>query len=179
MHVEHLIKQKSYEHVVAVLRRDRLVFLGYCVVFLILLAIPPATYFLLAGLFPAPLESAVGFPVLALVASIYYLSVWLFFFTQFLDYYLDVWLVTNDRIVNIEQMGLFARTVSELDLYRIQDVTSEVNGFLPTMFNFGNVYIQTAGQHERFVFRQVPDPHGVRKNIVDLVAEDRKFHPGV
>lgn len=178
MHLEHFIKQKSYEHIELLLRRDQIVFFGYTVIFLVLAAAPAGIYWLFLSVFPDVLLHPLWYPLLVLVAALYYYSIWLFFFTEFLDYFLDVWLVTNDRIVNIEQQGLFARTISELDLFQIQDVTSEVKGILPTMFNFGNVYIQTAGQKERFVFRQIPDPHGARKKITDLVAEDRKFHPG-
>ena len=105
------------------------------------------------------------------------MGIWFFFFPQFVDYYLDAWVITNDRIVNVEQQGLFARTVSELDLYKIQDVTSEVRGLIPTLFNYGNVHVQTAGTQERFVFEQVPNPHEIRKRIMVLVDEDRKYHP--
>jgi uncharacterized membrane protein YdbT with pleckstrin-like domain len=114
--------------------------------------------------------------VLALGVSIYYLSIWLFFFTSFADYYLDLWTVTNDRIVSIDQQGLFARTISELDLYKIQDVTSETKGFFPSIFNYGNVYIQTAAEKERFLFKQVPNPNEIRQKVIELMEEDRKYH---
>ena len=45
-----------------------------------------------------------------------------------------------------------------------------------TMFNYGNVYIQTAGEAENFVFRNVPNPHHIREEIVRLAEEDRKHH---
>lgn len=176
MRVDNLIKQKSYEHLVLLLRRARIVFVGYVFAFAALLAIPVAVAWVLATYFWSVLTHPVGYPVLVLAGAVYLFSLWLFFFTQFVDFYLDVWIITNDRIVNIEQQGLFARTVSELDLYKVQDVTSDVRGVIPTFFNFGNVYIQTAGNVERFVFRQIPHPHTVRQRIADLIAEDRKYH---
>lgn len=179
MHVEHLIKQKSYEHVVLLLRTDAIIFIGFSLLFGFMLALPVGVYALFATLLPEVFTHPVWYPALVLIGSLYYLSVWLFFFTVFVDYYLDVWLVTNDRVVNILQHGLFARTISELDLYKVQDVTSEVKGFFQTMFNFGDVYIQTAGSVGRFVFHNIPDPHAVRTRIVDLISEDRKFHPTV
>ena len=97
-------------------------------------------------------------------------------FAAFLDYYLDTWIITNDRLLNIEQEGVFARTISELDLYKIQDATSEVKGILPSLFGYGNVHIQTAGETKRFELEQVPNPHEVRKLIMDLAEEDRKYH---
>ncbi len=103
-----------------------------------------------------------------LFLSAYYLSLWLYFFLVWVDYYLDVWIVTDERIINIEQEGLFNRVISEQQIVRVQDVTSEVRGLLPTFLDFGNVYVQTAGEKERFVFEQVPHPHNVKKIILDL-----------
>jgi uncharacterized membrane protein YdbT with pleckstrin-like domain len=96
------------------------------------------------------------------------LFIWIYAFFVWIDYYFDVWVVTNKRIVNIEQRGLFARNVSELNLEKIQDVTTEVHGFLPTMFNYGDVYIQTAAEKERFEFQKVPNPYGIKDTIMTL-----------
>ena len=114
--------------------------------------------------------------ILIFGGSIFFLFAWLFLFQLFLDYYLDSWIVTNRRILNIEQNGLFGRTVSELRLYRIQDVTARVNGFTKTMFNFGEVEIQTAGERERFMFEEIPNPNEVAKTILELSETDRTDH---
>lgn len=127
---------------------------------------------ILAGLFPHELFN----PLVILFTSIFYLYVWLFMFFSFVDYYLDVWIVTNERIINIEMKGLFSRTASEQKLYRVQDVTSEIQGFFATIFNFGTVYIQTAGEQQRFIFKQISHPDLVAKKINTLVEENKKFH---
>ncbi len=115
-------------------------------------------------------------PIVILFVSLYYLYIWLFAFHSFVDYYLDVWIVTNHRVVNIEQKGLFARQVSEQKLYRIQDVTSELKGLIGTFLDFGTVYVQTAGEEARFIFKQIPHPQNVAQKINQLVEENRKFH---
>jgi len=172
--------QKSYEKVVYLLRRHWITFFGSAFFYAILLAIPLGFYVFIGYAFPDILANLltgqVLFPIVVLAVSIYYLSIWLFLFTGFIDYYLDLWTVTTDRIVSIEQEGLFSRTISEVDLYKIQDVTSEVNGFLPTVFNYGTIYIQTATEKERFVFEQVPNPNEIRERILGLAEEDRKYH---
>lgn len=96
------------------------------------------------------------------------LFIWLYVFLIWVDYYFDVWIITNERIVNIEQKGLFNREVSELRFSRIQDVTSVVDGFVPTILNFGDVYVQTAAEEERFVFRQIPDPYTIKDMVMRL-----------
>jgi ABC-type multidrug transport system fused ATPase/permease subunit len=172
--------QKSYEKVVYILRRHWITFLGAMCFYAILLAIPAGFYVFIGYAFPDILANLLNgrtlFPIVVLVVSLYYLSIWLFLFTAFIDYYLDLWTITTDRIVNIEQAGLFSRTISEADLYKIQDVTSEVKGLLPTIFNYGTVYIQTATEKERFVFEQVPNPNEIREKIIQLAEEDRKYH---
>lgn len=176
MHLDHLIRQKSYEKLVFLLRRHILVMVGKFLGFILLAAVPIGVFVLISENVPTLLTGRISYPIVILGASIYYLYITLFFFTSFVDYYLDVWIVTNDRVVSIEQHGLFSRTIAELDLYKIQDVTSEVHGVIPTMFNFGSVHIQTAGAEARFVFEQIHKPDEIRKAIVDLVATDRKYH---
>lgn len=100
--------------------------------------------------------------------NIFFIFIWMIFFLIWIDYYFDVWIVTEKRIVNIEQKGLFSRAVSELELEKIQDITTEVKGVIPTFLNFGDLYIQTAAEQERFLFRNIPDPYGVKNMIMNL-----------
>lgn len=96
------------------------------------------------------------------------LFIWIYGFLVWIDYYFDVWIITNERIVNIEQKGLFVRHVSELDFSRVQDVTCTVEGLIPTVLNFGNVHVQTAGEKVRFAFRNVPDPYAIKDAVMRL-----------
>lgn len=117
----------------------------------------------------ALLEGQYAGPIIVLVASIYVLATWLFAFLEFTDYYLDTWIVTNERIINVEQKGLFTRVASELHLSSIEDATSEVGGPIRTFLDYGNVYIQTAGEKTRFVFKSVPHPEVVKQTVVQLI----------
>ncbi|MEA1926398.1 MAG: PH domain-containing protein [Patescibacteria group bacterium] len=100
--------------------------------------------------------------------SFLYMFFWCLVFIVWIDYYLDVWIVTDQRIVNIEQKGLFRREISELEHSKIQDVTTEIHGIIATLLKFGYVYVQTAGERSRFVFKQVPNPVLVRTLIMKL-----------
>lgn len=116
------------------------------------------------------------------IESFLFMIFWLILFIIWIDYYLDVWIVTNQRIVNIEQLGLFRRRVSEMEHNKIQDVTSKVRGVFPTLFKYGYVYIQTAGTTERFVFKQVPKPVKIRNIIMQLqkrAIKEQKREEGV
>jgi hypothetical protein len=113
-------------------------------------------------------------PIIVLFACSYLLLTWLFTFLQLTDYYLDVWIVTNERIINIEQKGLFTRVASELHLSAVEDTTSEVKGMLHTFLDYGQVHIQTAGERTRFIFKNIPHPEQVKETIVKLVHAIRK-----
>lgn len=112
-----------------------------------------------------------------IISSIYYLSICLFFYHAFLDYYLDVFVVTTERIISIEQNGIFSRTIAEQRLFRIQDVTSEVKGIFPTFLNYGNLFIQTAGTKQRFTFQEISDPAKMAEKINKLVEYSKVKHP--
>ena len=49
------------------------------------------------------------------------LFLWIYTFIIWVDYYLDIWIITTERIINVEQKGLFVRNVSELRHVRVQD----------------------------------------------------------
>jgi uncharacterized membrane protein YdbT with pleckstrin-like domain len=100
--------------------------------------------------------------------------VWVAFFIIFIDYYLDVWVVTAQRIVNIEQRGLFRREIATLDLTKIQDVSMTQEGLIPTVLNYGDVTIQTAGSFPHFVFKQVRNPSGIKDVIINAAEEITK-----
>lgn len=174
--VDSLIHTKSYEHVVRVIRRHGITFTIYILIFLALICIPPIAYYLFEAAFANALQGPAATPILVMIGSSYYLSLALFFYSFFVEFYLDCWILTNDRLVDVRQISLFARTVAEVDLYQVQDVSSEVKGFFPSVFNYGNVYLQTAGPVPKFILLNVPNPDGLRQQILDLASEDKKFH---
>lgn len=166
------------EKLVAHIRRHWLVFFRIFLFFFSLALIPIALYFFLPLVWPGVLNSPVSYPILLILALIYYLLTLVFFFTAWTDTYLDVWTVTTHRVINREQNGLFNRVVSELHLEDIQDVTAEQKGFLATIFGFGQVYVQTAGERERFVFEQIPQPYETAK-IIQKLNENLKSVPHI
>ena len=162
-----------------VLRRHPFIIITKLAFWLVVALAPVLLYFFAQDTMPFIFDNSIMYPISILFTSVYYLYLWLFAFHSFVDYYLDVWIVTNYRIINIEQHGLFARTVSEQELSRIQDVTSELKGFFSTMLDFGTVYIQTAGEKVRFVFKQIPDPYGVSREITKLAEQSRQEHQAI
>jgi len=117
----------------------------------------------LPGLFETPFT-----PVVKLFTQVYTLFLVTSLFLVWLFYFLNVQIITDRRIVDIDQVGLFSHTVAELHIENIEDVTSETNGVFGTIFNYGMVFVQTAGTVERFEFDNVPNPAAIEKLILDL-----------
>lgn len=133
------------------------------IIFILLVLLPT---FLIGTLYSLPLPiDRDSFPYLInFLLSVYMMYVILFAFVVWIDYYLDVWIVTSHRIIDIEQFGLFNRQVSEIPLERIQDITIDIKGIIETLLHFGTIRIQTAGEREFFI-KSVPH----LQEIKDLV----------
>jgi len=129
---------------------------------------------------PGLFEDTTGI-ITKLFTQVYLLFLTLSLFLIWLSYYLNVQIVTDRRIVDIDQVGLFSHTVSELHIENIEDVTSETNGIFGTIFNYGMVFVQTAGTIERFEFDNVPNPTAIEKLILDLYEQlphHERLHKG-
>lgn len=102
------------------------------------------------------------------IQTFFLLFIWIYGFVIWFDYYLDIWIITNVRVVNVEQKGLFSRQVSELKFHQIQDVSTDIKGFFPTVLNFGDITVQTAAEQSRFLFRSVGNPYKVKSELMKL-----------
>ncbi len=164
------------EKVIHVLRRHPITLFTWFLGVVFILVGPFLVWWLMNLTQPQLLENEAITALMIMGGSVFFLFAWLFLFQSFMDYYLDIWIVTTKRVLSIEQTGLFARTVSELRLYRIQDVTSTVNGFAHTVLDYGDMEIQTAGEKTRFIFEQIPHPTRISKSVLEYAELDRKEH---
>ncbi len=175
MYIEKSIpnRQKG-EKLVLFLRRHPVALAGRWALLVVIIFIPVGVYFYLYANFFTIISLAAPYSFLLLLGSLYYLFVMLFFLNTFIDYFLDVWIVTDQRIINIEQRGLFNREISEHSLERIQDVTGLQKGFWPSLFSYGDVHVQTAGEIQRFLFRQVDNPFEIVRILNNLIEKHEK-----
>ncbi len=163
----------SDEHVILEIRKHWIVFVGFAIS-LLLLAVLPCLLFVLAEIFLPKFLSAFSslenLPAIFLFFySLWLLFLWISFFIQWTKYHLDVWYVTEKRIIDINQRRIFDREISNLPFDKIQDVTVDIHGLIPTMLNFGNVEVETASKEDEgdFVMRTVSNPDRIRQVIFD------------
>ena len=106
--------------------------------------------------------------------ALWLLAVWTAAWGSFTRYYLNVWILTNLRIVEITQRHFFDRQVSSTLLNRVQDVTTEVEGILFSLLHIGNIHVQSAGTVDEFHMNGVAHPERLRDLILAKVAEGPK-----
>jgi len=161
------------EQVVLFLRRHWFIFLMRLLL-VISSIIGLILIYIFFNLFSGDFPQSDCYNLLLFAESLGTLFIWYLFFILWIDFYLDAWIVTDERIINIDQKGFFNRDISELKLTKIQDVTSEIVGVIPTLLSYGNIYVQTAAEKERFKFVQIPNPNEVKNMIVRLQEKERR-----
>lgn len=85
--------------------------------------------------------------------------------------------ITDENIVDMDQVGLFQRTIATLRLSRVQDISVQVKGPMQTIFHYGTVTVQTAGEKELFHFDYVPNPYDVKATIVETYEKFAETKP--
>ncbi len=159
------------EKILRTVRKHWIVFFPQIVISVILLIVPPALY--AVGITLAPIEAAQHisdyFYVTLFVYAIWALFLWVMFFINWTNYYLDVWYITDKRIIDINQKWIFHREISNLRFDKIQDITVEVRGIVATFLKYGDLRVQTASEDNKdFVMRNAARPDDVRKLIFEM-----------
>ena len=95
-----------------------------------------------------------------------------FTFEKFLSWYFNVNIITDQRVIDIDFNNLLDKKFSEAELSAIQDVTSRVIGVGATLFNYGDILIQTAAELNQIIFGKIPNPEKVIKVLKELRGED-------
>ncbi|MDZ7587595.1 MAG: hypothetical protein U0946_07625, partial [Patescibacteria group bacterium] len=102
----------------------------------------------------------------------WYLLVIAYIYEQFISWYYQVFIITDERIIDINFSNLTYKELSEAKIDNIEDVTYRQGGVLRAAFNFGDVVMQTAGAERQFMIESVPEPNRVVKIINELKLEE-------
>jgi uncharacterized membrane protein YdbT with pleckstrin-like domain len=98
-----------------------------------------------------------------------------FMLYMIVDYRNDNYVVTNKRVVHEERVPLVRESRAEAPLRTVQDIQQTQEGLLASMFHFGNLIIETAGERGQVIFRQVPNPAGVRDAIFEQIRRAQSW----
>jgi len=111
--------------------------------------------------------------VWALMSIIFWLVFLVWFYVQWLNHELDLFIITNNRIIWVEQISFLNRTVSEANLWQVQEVNSQTKWFFANILDFGDVMVQTAGTASNFDIHLAPTPIQTSRKILNVVDKYR------
>lgn len=163
------IELESDEKVITMVRKHWFLITVELLV-IILFGLVPVFGFMLVQLVPVPAALA-SFIVTGTPVIIFSLAAWLLLTTiaaatSWTGYYLDLWILTDRRIIVIDQITYFNRKVSNFRLERLQDINVSISGLIPTLLNYGVIRAQTASASENnFESFGLPDPRGLQSKI--------------
>jgi hypothetical protein len=159
--------QMQDEEVLLLMRQHPVTQLKWVILAIILILIPLLfTYVPILNFLPT------NFHVVAFVG--WYLMVLGFSLEAFLDWFYNIYIVTNQRVIDVDFTSLLFKNISTAHLDRIEDVTVTNKGYLGSVFDYGTVLIQTAGAVDQFEFEDTPHPSRVSAFINELLVQDEK-----
>lgn len=92
------------------------------------------------------------------------------FLPSWIGWYFSVFIVTDQRFIQITQKGLFHRSVADLTLGQIQSVNYEVAGLQETLLGFGTIKMQTyVGD---LTIREVHHPARIQKQLLNILRKE-------
>lgn len=110
-----------------------------------------------------------------LIANIgWYLMVASYALEVFLSWFYNVYIITDERIIDVDFHSILFKNVAYAKIDNIEDITATTAGALGSIFDFGDVRIQTAGAVTQFEFDNVPHPSKVVAFLNELLIEEEK-----
>ena len=159
--------QEKKEKIVLLLRQHWLTNLSWILLVILMFFAP---FFLRFVPILDPFPSRYQFVAVIL----WYLFILAFVLEKFLSWYFNVNIVTDERIVDIDFYSLIYKEISHCKIDKIQDVTFKMGGIFETVFNYGDVLIQTASEVPVFEFGSVPKPALVVQKLNELIIEEEQ-----
>lgn len=159
--------QNKFEEIFILLRRHWITNLSW-ITNVVIFCIIPFIVLAVALLFNVDPRQVIGGRLLTLFGLIWYSAAATYALTQFFDWYYNVYIVTDERVLDITFVPLQSRDVTETNLSSVENVQEKSIGFLPNFLGYGDVNVFTAADKNVITFDSVPDPTLVRDRVADL-----------
>ena len=105
------------------------------------------------------------------VAIFSYFITFIYLWFQIINWYFNIGIITNKQVVDVDFNALLFRNVTRTELNHIEDISVKVTGFIPSIFDYGNIFIQTAGTETNTEFINVPHPAKAAHIIQDILQQ--------
>ncbi len=104
----------------------------------------------------------------------WYILIIVYIIESFLAWFFDVFIITDERIIDIDFASLIYKRVSATKIDNIEDITISTGGWLRSFVDFGSVHVQTAAEQREFEIKDVPHPGKVTKLLNELLLEEER-----
>jgi len=164
--------QEANEHILLFLRRHFITNLPWLFSSFLLVFVPLIIGYLFSFIhYPFPALSPI---FVSAIVAMYYLFVFTNAYVHFLDWYYNISLITHKRVLDIELKDLVYKKISATKISLVQDINYVQTGTIRTLFNYGEVLIQTAGTQDNFYINSVPKPEVVVRIVEELIGKGRE-----
>lgn len=106
--------------------------------------------------------------ILVSALIVYYLLILAYIIENFLNWYFNIYIVTNKHLFSNAFDSVLSRTTNEAELNDIESISAKIQGIFGELFNFGDVVIETAAEKLKIQFFKVPRPDFVADRVRDL-----------
>lgn len=158
--------QQEDEKIILIVRRHWLTLFPSLIVSFAIYLIGTISIFIFPRYFPQIINN-LGHSIYVLILSLLFVFSSVQLFVSWIEYYLSINVLTDQHLVDVDQNSLFIRRESILNLDEVQDVSSSIKGFIRTIFDFGDLDVQTAGEEKHFILENIPNPDFVAKKILE------------
>ncbi len=93
-----------------------------------------------------------------------------FFFPYWIGWFYSVFIVTDQRLIQITQKGLFHRSVVDMRLSQIQMINYQVSGLQETLLGFGTIMMQTLVGD--LVIHEIHHPAKIQKKLLEILRNE-------
>ncbi len=162
--MHHIISKD--EHIIMKLRKHYIIYLFIFFLFIFLNIVPVALFIVIFNIFFREVPDFVWWFIWW-----YQLFIITFLYIKFIEEVLDMIIITDKRIIDIDQVTFLQRNVSTAKLTDIQDARGKVNGFFGTVLGYGTLIVQTASTKSFFTMDFVYDPAMKAENIIKLTGK--------
>lgn len=159
--------QEDGEEVVLFLRQHMIVNANWALLVLVLVFVPSFFEF-----FPPYSVLPTAYRFVVMIA--WYLLLFGFALSKFMHWFFNIFVLTDERLIDVDFENLFYRVISDAKIDKVQDVNSVMSGAWQTFFNYGHVFIQTASDKPQFVFQNIPHPDLAVKYINVLIDQEEQ-----
>lgn len=166
----HFQTQKAHESIILFLRSHFITNLSW-IIFAVILVFLPLIIALFLPLFKMDFPSTpIATRFTAIYVMLYYLLIISYIFISFLHWFYNVFIVTSERVIDIDYSDIVIHNLAVASLSHVQDVNYTQSGFISTFFNCGDLFVQTAGDERNFEAYSIPKPREATHIIGDLTG---------